>query len=327
MDENRKDLHQPNTEPVPQEEPAETKRKFVMSKGTYYALIAIFAAVFVLSGIYLGGYLLETGSAQQDYDALASIYQQGVTSVPSESTVPPTSSSAAGTQPTAPTEPVETQPPAILPELKPIYELNNDLVGYLHFDNQYFNIQYPVVQTPDRENYYLYRDFYGNENMSGCPYVAEYCDVFAPSDNVVIYGHNLKTGGMFNKLTWYREKAYWEENQYFHFDTLYERHTYQIFAVFKTAAKQYTDDGTPWGYPFHRLNEFETEEEFDKFIADVKGAAFTGKDAYKGWTFYETGITPKFGDKLVCLSTCEYTMKDPDGTTNGRWVVMGVRVK
>ena len=144
-------------------------------------------------------------------------------------------------------------------------------------------------------------------------------------DNVVIYGHNLRTGGMFNKLTKYREESFWKEHQTFTFDTLYERHTYQIFAVFKTAARQYKDDGTPWGYPYHRMNEFTTRDAFNKFIADIKGAAFTS-GGYQGWTFYDTGITPEYGDKLLCLSTCEYTMRDPDGTINGRLVVFAVRV-
>ena len=297
-----------------EEEPK--KQRFTLSKPTYYALICIFAAVFVLSGIYLGGYFLETSSTEEDYDALASIYQQGV------STSTPATSRPADTVGSGP---VETQPPAILPELQPIYELNNDLIGYINFPYSGLNLQYPVMQTPENEDFYLSHDFYGNESIVGCPYVPLSCDVFAPSDNIVIYGHNLKTGGMFNKLTYYRNKSYWENHQTFTFDTLYERHTYRIFAVFKTAAKQFTDDGKPWGYPYHRMNNFANEYEFNKFIADVKGAAFNG-GGYKGWTFYDTGITPQYGDKLVCLSTCEYTMKDPDGTVNGRWVVMAVRV-
>ena len=297
-----------------EEEPK--KQRFTLSKPTYYALICIFAAVFVLSGIYLGGYFLETSSTEEDYDALASIYQQGI------STSAPVTSKPADTESSGP---VDTQPPEILAELKPIYELNNDLVGYLNFPYSGLNLQYPVMQTPEDDDYYLSHDFYGNESIVGCPYVPKSCDVFAPSDNIVIYGHNLKTGGMFNKLTYYKDKSYWEKHQTFTFDTLYERHTYRIFAVFKTAAKQYTEDGKPWGFPYHRLNNFANEYEFNKFIADVKGAAFNG-GGYKGWTFYDTGITPQYGDKLVCLSTCEYTMKDPDGTTNGRWVVMAVRV-
>ena len=290
------------------------KKRGWISKPVYYALIAIFAAVFLLAGIYLGGYYWETSSAEEEYDALASIYEQGAQTIPSTS-IPNSTGATTG----------ETQPPTILPELQPIYELNNHLVGYLSFPDKSLNLQYPVMQCPEDSDYYLNHDFYGKESMVGCPYVPTTCDVFEPSDNVVIYGHNLRTGGMFNKLTKYREESFWKEHQTFTFDTLYERHTYQIFAVFKTAAAQYKDDGTPWGYPYHRMNEFTTRDAFDKFIADIKGAAFNG-GGYQGWTFYDTGITPQYGDKLLCLSTCEYTMRDPDGTINGRLVVFAVRV-
>ena len=290
------------------------KQRFTLSKPTYYALICIFAAVFVLCGIYLGGYFSETSGAQKDYDALASLYQQGtISSAPAKPTMPNSS------------VPAETQPPAILPELEPIYALNQDLVGYLHFPYDDLRLQYPVMQRMEDSDYYLDHDFYGNESIAGCPYVPSTCDVFEPSDNVIIYGHNLRTGGMFNKLTYYREKSFWETHQTFYFDTLYERHTYQIFAAFKTAATQFDKNGNPWGYPFHRLNNFDSEQAFDEFINDIKGAAFTSGE-YQGWTFYDTGITPQYGDKLLCLTTCEYTMSDPDGTVNGRWIVIAVRV-
>lgn len=326
MDENLEELlRQP--EEIPAEEQPHYKPKhgrFAMSKVSYYALIVIFSAVFVLSAIYLGGYFLETGSAEKDYDVLASLYQQGLSTT--QTTVP--AGSTGTTEGTAATGPVETQPPTILPELQAIYNMNSDLVGYLDFPYENLNINYPVMQSPYDEDFYLYHTFDRQPNGDaavGCPYVPLHCDVFEPSDNVVIYGHYLKTGGMFGNLTWYRNKSYWEGHQTFTFSTLYERHTYRIFAVFKTAAKQYTDSGKSWGYPYHRLNNFATQEEFDKFIADIKGAAFESGE-YQGWTFYDTGITPQFGDKLLCLSTCEYTMKDPDGTTNGRLVVMAVRI-
>ena len=75
-------------EDLPQEETAAEHRykpgsgRFMISKPTYYALVAIFALVFVLSGIYLGGYFLETDEAEDEYDALASIYHHFNKSIP-----------------------------------------------------------------------------------------------------------------------------------------------------------------------------------------------------------------------------------------------------
>ena len=158
----------------------------------------------------------------------------------------------------------------------------------------------------------------------GALYVPLACNVFEPSDNVIIYGHNVRSGSMFKRLESYRDKSYWETHQTFRFDTLYERHTYQIFAVFKTAATQYTSSGAVYGYPYHTYSNFASEDEFNKFIADVKGAAFT-TGGYKGGTYYETGITPQYGDKLLCLSTCEYTMGEPSNP-GSRLVVMAVRI-
>ena len=299
------------------------RARFMLSKPTYYALIVIFALVFVLCGIYLGGYILETEDAENQYDMINSIFQQGMVENP---TNPPVQNSGTAGGANA-SGPAQTQPPVMLPEMKPIYKLNNDLVEYLHFPNGP-SINYPVVQSPYDEDFYLDHQFDRSPNGQvavGCPYVPLSCDVFEPSDNVVIYGHYLQDGGMFGKLPWFREKSYWESHQTFRFDTLYERHTYKIFAVFKTAAAQYTEDGDIWGYPYNRINDFDSKESFDKFIEDVKGAAFT-TGGYQGYTFYDTGITPEYGDKLLCLSTCEYTMKDPNGKTNGRLVVMAVRI-
>ena len=288
-----------------------------ISKRLYYVLMIIFVGIFVLCGVYLGAYLLENRQEEEEFEVLASIYQE----VPRD-TAPPSKrpiSSVPGT----------TKPPApeILPELQPIYKLNDDLVGYLNFPYDDMNLKYPVMQTPHNSDYYINHDFYGNDSKSGCPYVPAYCDVFAPTDNVVIFGHNMKTGSMFNKLTNYQDRAYWQDHQTFYFDTLYERHTYRIFAVFKTAGKLYTEDGKQWGYPFHLRNHFDTKVEFDQYIAEIKGAAFANGQ-YQGGVFYNTGITPQFGDKLLTLATCEYTMTDPDGyTTNGRLVVVAIRIE
>ena len=288
-------------------EPVQPLRLVPRTRLTLYAILLILASVFLLCGVFLGKYYTDAQNTTDNYDQLASIYNDAT-----QNTTPETSPSF------DPTDPTETAPPEMLSNMKAIYELNNDLVGWIKIPN--ISVDYPVMQTPQFRDYYLYRDFFKNDNRTGCLYVRETCDVFKPSDNVVIYGHNMKTGDMFGRLSNYRNKSYWEKYPYFTFDTLYERHTYQIFTVFVTSGTQVSGDGTPFGYPYHRLNDFNDAASFNQFIADIKGAAFTDETTYVGRCFYETGITPVYGDKLICLSTCEYSI------TDGRLVIMAVRV-
>lgn len=209
-------------------------------------------------------------------------------------------------EPTVATEmiwPTEVQEELILEYLKPYYQQNNDLVAWIRVPDT--KIDNPVVQTGlDNKNYYLDKNFDKKSSKAGTLYIREQCDVFWPSDNIVIYGHNMANNTMFGILDKYQKQSYWQDNQYIYFDTLYEQHTYQIFAVFKTSANE------GQGYPYHRFNDAATAEEFDTFIATVKSLAF-----------YDTGITPQYGDKLITLSTCEYTLE------NGRLVVVAYRVE
>lgn len=279
---------------------------------TYYLLIGIFSCVFLLSAVYLGHYFWTNHQASSGYKNLAAL-RESLKNEATDATTTPTSPEDTS----VPTDTIETTTAPMLPEMEALYQLNNNIVGWLTISG--LRVDYPVMQTPYEPNYYLYRDFDGSDSNVGCLYVRESCDVFSPSDNVVIYGHAMKTGDMFGRLAWYREKSYFDSHQTFTFDTLYEHHTYQIFAVFKTSGTYGV------GYPYHLFNEAKSEAEFDQFIADVKGAAFTS-GGYAGASFYDTGITPKYGDKLLTLSTCEYSVRDPDGEKNGRFVIMAVRI-
>jgi sortase B len=298
----------------------EEKKKVNRKKILYYSLLGLFSLVFICSAIYIGSYLWGSYQAKSDYDDLADIRDQyleqqpttqPVTTDPPETTVSPETTVApeATTQPPAgtddPTEPpVTTEPgePTILPELEQLYEMNNDLVGWICIPNTKLN--YPVLQTPNDANYYLYRDFYKNNSRWGAIYANELCNINAPSDNVTLYGHNMKDNSMFGILDNYQRKSYWEEHSTFTFDTLYERRTYKIFAVFRTTAIAES------GFQYHNFIDASSEKEFNKFISRIKRL-----------DYYDTGITPVYGDKIVCLSTCEYTQ------AHGRFVVCGVLIE
>ena len=182
-----------------------------------------------------------------------------------------------------------------------LYWENTDMVGWILIEDT--NIDYPVMQTPTDPTYYLKHDFEKNYTDYGCPFMQADCDALAPSDNLILYGHNMKDGSMFAYLGNYYQKSTWENNPMIFFDTLTESHVYKIFAVFKTSG---TDNV---GFAYHLMADAKDEAEFNKFVATCKELSF-----------YDTGITPVYGDKLLCLSTCEYTID------NGRFVVAAVRI-
>ena len=59
------------------------------------------------------------------------------------------------------------------------------------------------------------------------------------------------------------------------------------------------------GFKYYRFVRAESAEQFDEYIAECKELAL-----------YDTGVTAEYGDKLITLSTCEYSR------TNGRMVVL-----
>ena len=139
----------------------------------------------------------------------------------------------------------------------------------------------------------------------GCPYVQEDCDMQEPSDNLVIYGHHMSNDSMFAHLEKFKSKDFWSEHRIITFNTLTDKQEYEIVAVFRTVV--YTD--SPEAFKFYRFIDAESANAFDDFIAKSKKLSF-----------YDTGVTAEYGDKLITLSTCEYSRN------NSRLVVVAKRI-
>lgn len=287
-----------------------------MKKGLLVAIIMILIVAFAVSALYLATYFADGIKHQNKDNALA----DAVSSAKEQYSATDASDSPYGVPGSygyedeyytpdvidepenTPTRPVLESGSDFLPWYEELHSQNTDMVGWIQIENT--KINYPVMQTSqDNANYYLYRDFDKNDSVRGSIYAAEICDVFKPSDNITLFGHNMKDGSMFAYLGNYYEKSTWEENSLIFFDTLTESHVYKIFSVFKTSG---TDNV---GFAYHLMADAADEEEFNEFIATCKELAF-----------YDTGITPVYGDKILCLSTCEYTID------NGRFVVAAVRI-
>lgn len=275
-----------------------------MKKGLYIAIIVVLAVALVGSAVYLGSYFWEGKKSEDEYDKLR---QDTMASTPAT-----TEASSATTEEFIP-DPNDLVPEETFPlnrDYKGFYEKNNnkDFVGWLRIDGT--KLDYPVMQSPVSEaNYYLYRDYNGENSTRGSIYAREECDIFTPGDNVTMYGHNMKDGSMFAALNAYVDKSAWDNNSLVFFDTFnhetgeVQYHVYKIFAVFKTTAN------LGEGFTYQRFENAANQQEFDEFVSNCKKLSF-----------YDTGITPQYGDKMICLSTCEYTLD------NGRLVVAAVRI-
>lgn len=132
----------------------------------------------------------------------------------------------------------------------------------------------------------------------GVPYLAENCDI-GISDNLVLYGHHMNNGSMFSDLCRYESEDFYREHKTIHFDTLDSFGEYEVIAAFKTVA--YSGEG----FKYYHFVQAENAEAFEAYIAECKALAL-----------YDTGVTAEYGDKLITLSTCEYSR------TNGRMVVV-----
>ncbi len=186
-------------------------------------------------------------------------------------------------------------------DLNELYKINNDLVGWIKIDGT--RIDYPVMQN---EDYYLRRNIYKNYSYYGTPYLAKYCDV-KNSDNLVIYGHHIKNNAMFGELENYKKKSFYNNHKYIKFYTLENEltieHVYEVIATFKTVV--YSDNG----FKYYSFNNAKNSQDFNDYVSMCKQLQF-----------YETGKTANYGDKLITLSTCEYSRK------NGRIVVVAKEV-
>lgn len=189
----------------------------------------------------------------------------------------------------------------ILPKFEELYTKNNDLAGWLNIEGT--GIDYPVVQGEDDE-YYLYHDFYGEEDKYGCLFVKACANVFTPGTNIIIYGHSMKDGSMFGSLDEYESYGFYQEHPLLHFDTLYEERTYEVMSVFPS--RIYGEDEEAFKY--YQFYQADTEEEFEDFYENVKRLSL-----------YDTGVRAQFGDTFITLSTCAYHVED------GRFVVVAKR--
>lgn len=252
-------------------------------------LIVVFALIFCVSAFLLIRYYVNSNEQEKVYDGLSQLMEEGQTSKPE------------GESPDAAVTDPQGNPKEILKQFVALYEKNPDIAGWMRIEGT--AVDYPVMYKPEQKDFYLRKNFYGEKATHGCLYIQETCSVFPQSDNMTIYGHNMRDGSMFGCLKNYRKESFWKAHPTIHFDTLTEEAEYEIFSVFATTST------VGQGFKYHHFIDAEDPQEAWRFIASCKQLSF-----------YETDIHPTPEDQFITLSTCEKTLE------NGRLVVVARKI-
>ena len=166
-------------------------------------------------------------------------------------------------------------------ELKSI---NSDYKMWIQIENT--NINYPVVQGSDND-YYLKHNFRKESNISGTVFVESANDI-DNDKNIILYGHNMRNGTMFNNITNYKEESFFNEDNKINIimnNTLYE---YEVFSVY---VKNVSEVNLAIG--------FASEDEFINYAYNEAEESLYKKD-----------VDFSAEDNLITLVTCSYEFTD-----------------
>ena len=152
-------------------------------------------------------------------------------------------------------------------------------------------IDYPIVQHPSDNGYYLNHTVDGRQRIEGAIFTENYNNKDFDDPNTLIYGHNMKNGSMFKGLHKYRDKQFFSENSEV---IIYQEGRilrYKIFAA-------YVYDNRHIMLSF----DFNDENVYRSYLNSV----LTKRDMSSNIdTTIE--VTPK--DKIITLSTCNCNNK------------------
>ena len=150
----------------------------------------------------------------------------------------------------------ETKAPYVSPiDFEALWETNPDTVGWIRIPDTV--IDYPIVQRPKDNEFYLHTDFDGNASVHGAIYLDSDSEPDFSGWNHPIYGHHMKDGSMFKGITKFKDEDYFKSHQYFEIYT--PKRTIHLKAV---ACYYSSADGIV------RKTKFSSQQSFDEWMAE-----------------------------------------------------------
>lgn len=255
-----------------------------MNKKTGTVIQIICLMIFIVCGIYLGKYFYNSYTAQNELSELQEIVEANT---PEKVAEPQAELRAEN---------------GMLMSYYDLYAKNSDMAGWIKIPDT--KINYPVMHTEGSNEEYLHKNFEKQYQYCGLPFMDYQCEGDKPSDNIIVYAHNMKDGSMFAGLSKYENRDFYDNHSEIYFDTLYERGKYEVMYVFRTKI------GSEKEFKYYEFINAGSVEEFDEFIKTAQSLSIFGNQK-----------SAEYGDKLLTLSTCSYN------TSNERLVVIAKKIK
>lgn len=178
-------------------------------------------------------------------------------------------------------------------KVKSLKKENQDIIGWLEIKGTHIN--YPVLQGKDNE-YYRTHNYKKEKSKNGSIFLDKAYNWEIPSTNLLIYGHNMQNGTMFEELLKYKNEDFLKSHPVIRFTTDTEDSEYEIFSVLKSRVYYKKEENV---FRYYYFINAETEEDYNKFIENAKKESL-----------YNIDIPVKYNQKLITLSTCSYHTKD-----------------
>ncbi|MDE6738978.1 MAG: class B sortase, partial [Lachnospiraceae bacterium] len=182
-----------------------------------------------------------------------------------------------------------------------LHEENGDIYAWIYVPDT--TVDYPVLQHPTDNSYYLNHNMDGTKGYPGCIYTEDFNRKDFSDIHTVIYGHNLKDKTMFSSLHNFENDELFNKDHYIFIYTEDYVFVYRIFAAYEFDSIHLLDN-------YDYTNEYVYEDYLRTIYQTTDRVANVRAD-----------IQVTTGDKIVTLSTCT-----ADHNSNRRFLVTGVLV-
>lgn len=172
-----------------------------------------------------------------------------------------------------------------------LIKINSDYKLWINIPNT--DIDYPVVQGSDNE-FYLHNNFNKEKSIAGAIFM-DYRNKIETDKNIILYGHHMKDGTMFNQINKYKKADEFDKGVIKIVKDKKE-YNYEVFSVFVLNEKQ-----------DNLAINFKTDKEYTNYIKFLKEKSM-----------YDKTIKDNDYSNIITLYTCSYEF------SNAKTIVCGV---